>query len=240
MGYDMYLVENADDQEFIQAAQAAWNEAVDARDALPKEEQGTFRGAEAFQEGLYFDDPRAWTGQTERYTAAQAAVNQASDALDKARVSYFRLNIHGMGRYLGIMDALNMLQPTRREDRPEWPDAPERDSFYNELEALEEGGPDAEASAPADVVAFHKAHQEVLTWHPEIVLGMAEHKFGSNDDWRVTPEEIKAALETYHDTSAERIQAVLAAAGLGDDADYWLRWIGFLMLGAEHGGIRVR
>jgi len=233
----MYLVESADDEAAKAAAGQAFKEAVAARDALPKEERGTFRGAAAIEEGLFFEDPAAYDGMSERYAEAQRAVNKASDAGDEARVSYFRLNIHGMGVYLSIMAALGMLQPTSSTDRPAWPAEPEG-MDWEQYEALESGAPEEKALVPADVTVYHQAQQAVLRWTPEAFSGICEHKFSSNDGWLVTPEEITTALAAYREHNDVQIKAVLEAAG-ANPPDYWLKWIAFLELAVTHGGFTV-
>jgi hypothetical protein len=92
VGYDMYIVQEADQAE---------------KDALA--------AARAHCRSLA--SPWELPEGPER-DAAQQAVNAAFKAADAAERSYFRLNIFGMSRYCGFMDKLGMLSG---EDSPAFP-----------------------------------------------------------------------------------------------------------------------
>lgn len=129
--------------------------------------------------------------------------------------TYFRLNIFGMGRYRGYMDKLGMLDTVTTH--PAWPkwegDWPEEGSTaYAEREAELE---------------------RIVSTAAESPIGLPEFKFGSNDGWLVTPDEIRAALASYDESRAREVVGP-------DEIDYWSQWIAFLNRAAQNGGFRVR
>lgn len=105
--------------------------------------------------------------------------------------------------------------------------------------------------------------EDFKSWHPKNVAGIAVHKFGSNDGWIVTPEEIRAALAIYEQKLVEpghaggeetidrggaelvgdKVLEMLgvAAPSLISDVDpgVWGRWIEWLEKAAERGGFEV-
>lgn len=210
MGYDMTIVNPLTGEEAAKAkeAEAAFHTAVKERDALE----------------LPRDHPDC--------EAAQAKVDAAYDAMYDADTSYFRLNIWGMGRYREYMDQLGMVATDYA--LPPWPDKPE-EITWEDVEAVEEPADGSDLPVKAEAVAYVKQRDAHLVWHPDPPFGMALHKFGSNDGWLVTPEEITAALEAYRTHSGDEVKVIVGA----DRLDYWLKWIAYLERAQRRGGFRV-
>lgn len=148
---------------------------------------------------------------TPEHDAVQPEVDAAYEAMGKAEAYYFRLNIFGMERYRAAMAELGMLDSLTRGPRQnDW------DQASLGSEARQE-----------------KAYEKLRTRTAEHPTGLPRYKFGSNDGWLITPEEIKAALARY-----ERPGAGFFAAHEIDE-DYWDEWIHFLEQAVERGGFRV-
>ena len=226
MGYDMYLIDEVPGEaEVLAAATKKRDETLAARDALAHEEP-----------------PSA------RYTAAQQALYAAIEEYDKARVSYFRLNVWGMSDYREHMTTLGMVKdPVEDHGWPERPEGLPRDVFL----ALGDDGATPEDRAQelwrrqyGDLVItpeherlyreYEKAEDAALRAHNPDVPGMTITKFRSNDGWIVTPEEITGALEMWELADPALKNKVRATAG-----DYWEQWIDFLKTAAAGSGFRV-
>lgn len=236
MGYDMLIVGDPTDTEKAQLATAEqdFREACAARDALPKAEIGRFDAELANKTGDW-DSHEVYPGRSQRYIKAQDKVSAAYERLSDADVRYFRLNIFGMERYRDFMLQLGMVV-TDYEHGP-WPEKPDG-LTWDEIEAAEDPAlhEDTESALPvkAEAVEYVKAREAYLRQHPEPPFGLAIHKFGSNDGWHVTPEEIEAALESYRQHSAEEVKAII-----GDGLDYWCKWINYLERARLRGGFKV-
>lgn len=241
IGYDMYVVQPMNDAE-----QAAHNEAaerfhalVKVRDEIPKEEMGR-RDRDKWRE--YGDqDDRTWIGRTERYSAAQKAVNAACIKMQRLDKSYFRLNIGGMSRYLHAMGLLGMLQDVAQpRPFPQGPDEVE-DTFYEEAYAVKDdlaAGKTSDLPVRPEVLAYAQDVYNLLSWTPETITGMAYFKWDTNDGWHVLPAEITAALATYRQHNGDTVRAACEKAGV-HDLDYWMAWIDYLIYAESHGGFRV-
>lgn len=134
--------------------------------------------------------------------------------------SYFRLNIGGMSRYAGAMLDLGMAHdstsPVTGDDwgsLPEWDGEDEGETAYNE--------------AVDKLTGQHGTSED-----PTIPL----HKFGSNDGWLVTPDEIKAALDAWEHRANTGVSTETWSL---IQTEYWGEWITWLELAAEHDGFRV-
>lgn len=146
--------------------------------------------------------------------------------------SYFRLNIWGMSRFREFMDQLGMLA-TDYAHQP-WPEKP--DSIdWDDVSAVRYPEDDDQLPVKPDAVAFAKTIDAHLAWHPDPPFGVAVHKFGSNDGWLVTPQEIAAALESYRTHSGDEVKALVGSDGI----DHWLKWIAYLDRAQRCGGFRV-
>lgn len=119
MGYDMRW-RKVDDSEkvTVAAAREAFYAAISERGELPREEAGRLN-RERFETNGSLDDHSVYDGRTDRYRAAQDKVEVASEAMDAAEQSYFRLNIWGMGRWRQVMSELGMAFDAG--ERPDWP-----------------------------------------------------------------------------------------------------------------------
>jgi hypothetical protein len=163
--------------------------------------------------------------------AEKSALYAERRALQDDRLSYFRLNVWGMGAYCRHMETIGMLE--WGGDHPPFPDSadfniPQQTVIYNGKAYQED---DEESS---EYRRYDAATRKVLAWtDTEVIAG---HKFGSNDGWIVTPREIAAALDAYRRYVAEHEVGELVK----DDLDYWKRWISFLATAAEAGGFEVR
>ena len=128
----------------------------------------------------------------------------------------FRLNIFGMGRYREAMADLGMAYDSRCPVASvDWDTLPDSDADYEVYQ----------------MALDRLTSQHGESSNPTIPL----HKFGSNDGWVVTPDEIRAALEAWDgdsaDLSAETDELI--------QTDYWNKWIAYLRLAADHEGFRV-
>lgn len=245
MGYDMYwLRDRVGEEEAVAAARVIWDSAIRARDAIPREEMGRFIGAEqAEARGLDWDSHEAYEGRTERYRVAQDAVTAASDVMDKARQSYFRLNISGMAIYRDRMADFGMAFDD--VPHPDWPKS-EDYGVTNEIvwavddpqeypEEYAKITPEQGKQAQACIAA----RDEILAWHGSAdTPGIPLHKFSSNDGWIVLPAECEAAVRIWEQVVKERGQDA-ALQAVGRRPDYWLAWIEYLRGAARHGGFEV-
>ena len=147
--------------------------------------------------------------------------------------TYFRLNIWSMGRFRQFMAQLGMVATDY--EVPRWPEKPDTID-WDDVSAVRYPD-DYEGNQPVkpEAVTFAKTIDEHLAWHPAASFGIALHKFGSNDGWLVTPEEIRAALESYRTHSGDEVKAIVGADGL----DRWLKWIAYLERAQRHSGFRV-
>jgi hypothetical protein len=257
MGYDFRFVRRPDGEcERVEAAREVFNEACKVRDAMPQEEKGTFNieRAKRHQGERDFDDEANFDGRSDQYRAAQATVHEAYEAMCKAEASYFRLNIWGMSEYCRLMDAFAMITD-RGSAHPMWPDMDAygiTDDDYEAVAYPEEAGEDAPPLDDKTRTAAERYiadRDAVLTWHEEgsspVIPG---HKFSSNDGWVCTPDECRATVAAW--------RAACADAGAGDEelgrkviteamdeekmgGSYWLEWVAYIELAAEHGGFEV-
>lgn len=248
MGYDFTTAHPMTEQEQAVHAEATqrFHAAVEVRNALPKEEKGVFRGADALDdEGIDWDDHRAYAGRSEQYIAAQDTVEAAYEAMQQADRSYFRLNMGGMARFGDVMMHLGMIQGVHRPYP--FPDAPDNvdDDFYEQVYAIKVdlAAGKSQDTLPASPVAlaYAQAVYALLSWTPATPTGMADFKFSTNDGWHVTPAEITAALAVYRTHAGEDVRDALDKAGISEyGIDHWGRWIGYLIYAESHGGFLVR
>lgn len=242
MGYDMRWCTRDDFEAVeIEALRVLWNEAIAVRDALPGSAQGRWIGAERCRSaGLDWDAPEAYEGRTPEFIAAQDAVMAASNEIDLAEKSYFRLNISGMGRYRDLMERFGMA--FEDDPHPDFPKPEERGIDWEDVYA---------AKYPADypdvtftdeqlrvIVKFNDDVQALLDFHGRTdTPGIPLHKFGSNDGWHVLPAEAAAAVRIWNQYCEDNgRESALALVG---DSAYWLRWINYLAGSVSHGGFEV-
>lgn len=219
MGYDMYWLQKSESEAAaVIEAREVLSEAADARDALPV-------GGEA-------------------HAAAQGVVDAAYAALRQTEVSYFRLNIFGMGRMCGLMERLGM--GFWDEPHPDFPDAETYGVTWDDVDAVEnpEFYPDTVLSPVTleKVSDFQEERNRVLSWHGKAdVPGIPLHKFGSNDGWIVLPVEAKAAADIWRkyvkEHGEQAANAVVESTGMS--LDRWGEWIAYLDGSAVRGGFEV-
>jgi hypothetical protein len=196
--------------EVVEALRGQWNAALKVRDTFPREAGGSY------QEGVDSEDTR-WSGKPfanadPGYAVAQAEVLRISDEMDKARRSYFRLNIWGMARYRDVMDAVGM---GYWAEHPEWDgigEYPSQEHAWAAQEALSECNGDVEAALAyahgydgveltMELIQQARFDQEasdaVRRAHPGETPGIPLVKFTSNDGWLVTPVECSSALQLF-------------------------------------------
>lgn len=246
MGYDMYWIKKPEgEEEAVAAARIIWDAAIHERDQIPREESGRWNRAAAERLGDW-EAHEAYEGRTERYAAAQDKVWAASAEMDKARRSYFRLNIHGMGIYRDLMDRFGMVFDDI--PHPDWPKADDYGVTNEQVWATEnpEDYPEEFASlTPEDMEKVNAVLAEktrVLAWHGNAdTPGIPFHKFSSNDGWLVLPAECEAAVRIWEMAVKERGEdSVLAEVErFTKNTDYWLAWIEYLRGAARHGGFEV-
>lgn len=253
MGYDYrWVIKPTEDETGLSEARKRFHAAIAARDEIPREEAGSW----APQLG-----PEEFTGGTERWRAAQAEIMRASDAVDRANISYFRLNIWGGGRYCRAMMSLGMVRNCAEPG--EWPKAPELDGDVQfwDVAGMVEDCLDADAKTvpadpPPDLPDYYTDEWVWLSAHPEFLVTLREHNArkvehqsaapdaesmwahkiaGSNDGWINTPDEIRAALKIYDELDPFFTVETLKEHGV-EDMDYWDRWLKFLHNAAERGG----
>lgn len=134
----------------------------------------------------------------------------------------FRLNIFGMSRYRTAMFELGMMHAsTYPVSSDEWETLPEYED-------------------DSDEAAYYEAKDKLTARHGDSTLPtLPSHKFGSNDGWLVTPDEIRAALAKWDEWNSEDHQDVDAEVTEVISSDYWGKWIAYLRLAADHDGFRV-
>lgn len=246
MGYDMHWRKLGDTEETdVVAARAVWDAALAARDALPREEAGQFNVAKAKETGDW-DAHEVYDGRTERYRSAQDAVMAASAAQDGARVSYFRLNITGMGLWYTAMRELGMVFDG--PDHPPFPDVEEYGVNHDDVERVEHpehftDAPPVDEETREKALRYIAAVDEVLTWHGAEIPGIPAHKFSSNDGWIVLPAECDAALRIYtaklnevgQDSMHNLIDNLIGPGARGR----WGQWLAYLNGAITHDGFTV-
>lgn len=233
MGMDMYWAKQPEHMKAAhEEARAEFFTRCNERDEIPKEEAGR----KTFEELRANPDAPA-RDATERYKAAQRAVNEAHKKMYEVEEYYFRLNWWGMSRFLNAMLGFGMAYPS--ENEADWPtyrdDLP---GFEDAVEAIEEGmKPDCSSDVEAIAMTYVHERDRIVQAHPGTEKGIPSHKFSSNDGWWVTPEECRAALAAY-EKNASMKELILADAGIADAA-YWDKWIKFIRGAADHDGFKV-
>jgi hypothetical protein len=247
MGYDMrFLTEPTGERERVQRAREIWDSIIAYRDALPREERGRHT-EEEFRTGRLGAPP---ANATPRYKAAQCGVMAISDLIDAEEISYFRLNIWGMGRVRDVMLRLDMCYGSGSEmSWPPWNRFANDEARQEQFEVARghfEHGEELPDGIPDEVLSAAREHVEQVRacrrHHPAGGDTIPLHKFGSNDGWIVTPEECKAALAAYESTTEDRRTEAFSAAGMTAEngwTDYWAQWIAYLRSAIDHDGFAV-
>jgi hypothetical protein len=184
----------------------------------------------------------------EMKAAAEVALKVASNATgedakaawkayDATQPYYFRLNMWGMGLWVERMAEFGMVVDSKYKQE-DWPTAEQFGLTWEQVEAetYDANYERCRPTSPA-VIAYVDARDAFLRERFTDQPGIPVHKFGSNDGWVVTPEEIKAALKVAP-------EAVLVEDSGGPDGarkplERWLPWLEFLRGAAAHGGMEV-
>lgn len=162
----------------------------------------------------------------------EAVYARWSDAQRK-HGSYFRLNIFGMGEYRSLMRRRGMLIDA---PEPHWPQRGEFGVSEGEFAAWCDGGTESES-----IKAWKQASAAVAEGATDGV--MPSYKFGSNDSWLVTPDEITRslqALEAWEREQRDLYGQTWTDQLRTDDDGYWDKWIRFLYCARGYGGVVVR
>lgn len=149
--------------------------------------------------------------------AAQLVVDERYEALRNAEKSYFRANIWTMSEFRTVMLRLGMV-----------------DSDYRHAEFPADGWDEETGEPNAEAEAVLRGYNE---FDGRIVLS----KFGSNDGWIVTPDEIKSSLAQF-DSYDDPRKAVRSALGGSDPevmVDYFAKFVEWMRAAADHGGFEV-
>jgi hypothetical protein len=203
MGYDMFTEAGPDDAE-----RAATEKARARIDELSKKQNGYRTG----------EDNKAWDAAWEDYY--------------RARRSYFRLNIWGMGECRELMIKFGMLTDEPGTAFPtldayeliEFPDDPEHFEGRARAEIIKN-----QTDAERAYLAAIKATTDADEGGP----GIPAYKFSSNDGWLVTPRQIDAALALYRAAPDDDKKSAAA------EHPWWPEWIAFLAHAKGRGGFRV-
>jgi hypothetical protein len=112
---------------------------------------------------------------------------------------------------------------------PSWPTTtrlPSCDEYDDWLDATDRGDPTQPSVELAAYLAALERHQRA---HYDAQV-IPVHKLWTNDGWRLTPDELAAALPHAPTTAVDRRQRPLP---------WWTQWLDFLDTARGHGGIRV-
>ncbi len=154
-----------------------------------------------------------------------ADADKLYEAMRETERSYFRLNLGGMRMTREAMHALGML------DTEDFPHAfPDPADFGVTAAMWDDWTGEPNEETPKELRTYLEAEQAVTDAQREKPAGIPVHKFGTNDDWLVTPAEIASALERYAQ-SGEKLPGGLS---------WWADWIKYLRYAQDHGGFRVR
>ena len=244
MGYDMRW-RKADPSEVaaVAAANAVFDQAAAARDALPKSAAGVINAERARETGDW-ESHEAYDGRTPEYCLAQDTVHAAYEAFLDARSSYFRLNVWGMSRYAPLMEGIGMI--FEDDPCPPFPEPADYGTTWDDAEALKyrEDYPDRvfTDSEMVVILKFRAEVDRVLDFHGRAdTPGIPAHKFSTNDGWHVLPAECRAAVRIWQDWVRERgeTEALAVVAEHVGDTSYWLKWIAYIAGAATHDGFEV-
>lgn len=164
----------------------------------------------------------------------QDAVMKAMDEVDRADKNYFRLNIFGMSRMCDDMARLGMVEDVTV---PRFPDAEYfgmNDALLYRMEELDDE--DQKAHPVFGPYARRIDKHLSASFGASVIPG---HKFGSNDGWLVTPDEIRAALAKLEALPDTDFMAVRARWETGTGDNVFDDWVDFLRFAAGRGGFRV-
>ena len=264
MGYDMYWVEKAEPEMVAryQEIRRQWEASLRARNAIPQGEQGQYT-KEEIDASLFWNSAPA--NASDRYKAAYDLQEHLYKQMYQAEPWYHRRNGSGMSLLCSVMHRLDMIRygysmeecpypwPQRAwtdeeaDDYLEWSDGDwtkeqeaERPGLVKTWREYKEALSLRLAWVPEECFKiFLNEHEEVVDETPHAIPG---HKFGTNDDWIVSPTECSAALAKARKVSDDHLRLVFADEGITDwdPVPSWRSWLTFLEGAASHGGFTVR
>lgn len=162
---------------------------------------------------------------------------------------YFQLNNRGMAAACHAMRAFGMLdEETMHEPFPHAPAygrsqhvcppfSPRRIwkvLFRRTVSGVTEGMREygkGDPCPPEPRAPLRAAEARITDAQAETPTGIPAYKFGSNDGWLVTPDELTAALAAYDACIADGVEP--------PSFTWWGDWIDYLRRAARHGGFRV-
>jgi len=263
MGYDMYWVDEAEPEMVAryEEIRRQWEVSLQVRNTIPKEEQGQYT-REEFDTSIFWNSAPA--NASDRYKAAHALQERLYRQMYEAEPWYHRRNTSGMSLLCRVMHRLDMIRYGYSMDEcpHPWPERTWSEEEYDNYHEWANGEwtKEQEAEHPDQVKAWREYREALslrLTWVPEecfkIFLNEHEevidepphaipgHKFGSNDDWIVTPTECSAVLAKARKVSNDDLRLVYAAEGVADwdPVSSWQSWLTFIEGAASHGGFKV-
>lgn len=252
-----------------------WEAAVVARDRIPKDEHGNFTreefdaGAVWEGAGIPANASERYRAAQEHQHQLYEAMSAADVWYHRRNVWGMGILRDVMLRLDMVRSNYSMDECPFPWPEASWKDDPDEgehwDAFYDWSSndwSLQEAA-EYERDHPNLMNAFRE-YREVknrrLTWVPEecfkIMVDGEEvidetphaipiHKFGSNDDWIVTPTECTAALTKARSASDRAIRLAFQVSGAtdwdpADIARSWQSWLTFIEGAASHGGFSVR
>lgn len=196
MGYDYYWINepSAEQRAKYDTAHQQFSLAAQARNALDPSERG----------GV--DRDLKPCGGSDRWRAAQAAVEDAYDAMSQEQVWSFRLNLFGGRRYASAMDHLNMVGDTRA---PNFPDL----AAHPALRALPD---EIDQGAMTELIVRHPnladALSDVAMRRLSSLLSKVDHLTpGEQNAARSRAGQIMAGLRSYRTATVPAVAATAAA-----------------------------
>jgi hypothetical protein len=268
MGYDMYWVDEAEPEMVAryQEVRRQWEASLQVRNAIPKEEQGQYTKEEIDASVFWTSAP---ANASDRYKAAYDLQERLYEQMHEAEPWYHRRNGNGMRLLCGVMHRLDMIRYgySMNECPYPWPQRAWTDEEMDDYLEWSSGEWSKEQEAEHDhdhpdrmkawreykdalslrlvwvpeecFKIFLNEHEEVIDETPHAIPG---HKFGTNDDWIVTPTECSAVLAKARKVSDDDLRLVFTAEGVTDwdPVPSWQSWLTFIEGAASHGGFTVR
>ncbi|WNT44968.1 hypothetical protein SEA_ABBYDAISY_75 [Arthrobacter phage AbbyDaisy] len=206
MGYDMRIKGDLPEPDADQLAK------------LDKANKEAGSEASRVRASLVESGTKNWWDTPEYLKASDAYENTFSAYMAVKDPGYFRLNGHGMWRYLEVMLALGMAHD-HASPEIDWASLPDYDD-----------GEDA----------YYEASDKLTGIHPGDDPTIPTFKFSSNDGWYVSPDECRASVSAWDARQTEGLPADLADDLRSiTDTSYWGKWINYLRLAADNQGFRV-
>jgi hypothetical protein len=236
---------------YTEGAGRPYHEALAARNALPAEEKGVFNAERARRHSLTLMSNEARDGQSDRYRAAQAAVDRARAEVMQTPGPHLKLEKPEAGKVRALSAAFGMTFP----DLPPapWPRTEDyglTEDFYKAGYGRDRGAqrpvPERSPEELRRLAEFGAARMKAASSHQKSdVPGIPEHKLvidaameANHEGWIILDVECGAAVGTWQKLVRENGQVPLlrdvAAAGL--DPGIWTGWLAYLNKAASREG----